>query len=249
MVPAMAWTKTIISPSNSLGYWGTQSMEFGTTIVDSGAAVTGCNRAQLVFTRTVPAGIRDDVMVCNLHIGKIAGSLTSYFNLSGDIAAALAPLTTWFNSSKIYINDQVTFREVRWYAVRDDQARTGPPVAVSSVGVAGTATTSRAPDQLALSHTLITAARRHWGRIYLPGVTRSVWDTTTGRGVASVIDPLSGFLRTAINSLDTAGFRLGVWSPTARSFLDTWKLQVDDVPDVQRRRRPKQANYRKIYTS
>lgn len=245
----MAFQPVIISPTSSLTYWSTQSKEVATTVTDSGAAVTGCNRAQLVFSRTTPSGLREDVMVINAHVYKIAGPLASTFPGGADLNAAKTCLTTWWTSQKVYHSDQITFREIRWYLVRDDQEDSGPPVRVDAVGVAGTAAAKRAPDQLSPTITLITASRKHWGRWYLPGVTRDFYETTYGRQSTATVDTMAGYFRTLALDLQTTGFNVCVWSPTARSVLDVYKIQMDDVPDVQRRRRPKQPNYRKVYTS
>lgn len=245
----MAFDPIIISPTSSLPYWATQSKEVSTTVQDSGAAVTGCNRAQLVFTRTTPTGLREDVMVINTHVYKIAGAFASFFTGTSDLNAAKTPITDWWTAQKVYHSTQVTFREIRWYVVRDDQDDSGPPVRVDTVGVAGTAANVRAPDQLSPTITLITASRKHWGRWYLPGVTRDFYETTYGRASTATIDTMAANFRTMALALETAGFNVCVWSPTARSVLDLYKIQMDDVPDVQRRRRPKQPNYRKVFTS
>ena len=245
----MAWTPNIVSPTSSLGYWSGQSKVFGTVVTDAAASTVGCNRAMCIFTRSTPTGLREDVCVISFHIAKAAGPLRTFFNSTSDLNSAATPITTWWTSQKALTSDQFTFKEIRWYVVRDDQAKTGPPVRVDSVAQVGTAANARNLDQYSPTQTFITAASKNWGRVYLPGVQKGSLDTTTGRITTSQVDFISGYLRTLINAESSAGFELGVWSPTARSFLDTYRLQMDDVPDVQRRRRAKQPAYRKIYTS
>jgi hypothetical protein len=105
----------------------------------------------------------------------------------------------------------------------------------------------RSPDQLACNLTIRTASRKHWGRIELPGIDIGKWDPASGRLLNSSIDLLSGAFDGLHNSLATAGYRLGVWSQLHPTFMTASQLEVDDVPDIQRRRRPKRRNYAKIY--
>lgn len=243
------WGNVIISPTASLGYWGTQALNVGTTVTDSAAAVTGCNRAEVTFSRVSPTGLREDLAAINFTIMKEAGALASFFTSGADLNAALTPLTTALTSLQAKMSSAWTIKEVRWYVVRDDQAHSGPAVRVDPIALTGSVAASRFPDQVSQTVSFITASRKHWGRVYLPGISSNHNDVAQGRITSAHCDATALIFRTMANSLQAAGFQLGVWSPTARSFLTLHELHVDDVWDIVRRRRAKQTLYRKVYTS
>lgn len=249
MLVHMPWDAKIIAPPDELTYWGAQSTEPSTTVVDAGAANLGVNRAMLVFSRTTPAATREDRMAINLSIGKQAGTTTSYFDATADLNACKTAIEGWWTSQRGTITDQVTLLEIRWYRVSLDHLKSGPPLRVDAIGVAGQFSSSRVPDQLSATITFKTASRKHWGRVYIPGLAANSWDTTYGRLTTSRADSLATYMRSLIVDLNTAGFEMCVWSRTARSVLHIYELHVDDVPDIQRRRRPKQRSYLKVFTS
>jgi hypothetical protein len=45
------------------------------------------------------------------------------------------------------------------------------------------------------------------------------------------------------------GYELGVWSYPKQAFMPVWQVQVDNIVDIQRRRRAKQRSYAKLITS
>jgi hypothetical protein len=144
-----------------------------------------------------------------------------------------------------------------WHIVHIGRASTphgvgpaiGPFTRYSGKNLAGTTLNSRGADQIAVSLTMRTASRKHWGRIYVPGLIRTLPDTAYGRMTSGDVDLLAGYLRTLGNSLSSSGYDLGVYSPTGRAFLHINTVEVDNVIDIQRRRRPKQSSYKKLLTS
>lgn len=249
MVTLMAWENRIVAPSAQLSYWTTQSLAAGTVLTDAGAAALGCNKAMFVFTRTTPTGTREDTMTCSFHIGKVAGALFSSFTLTADISAAMIPVGQWWGTLKGSTSSEIVCREVRWYQQLASSDKTGPAISIIADTRAGVVATSRLPDQVSSTVTLRSASRRHWGRSYVPGITRADIDTTYGRLTTAKADAIALATRTLKNDLTAAGFELLVWSPTASSALTIADIHADDVVDIVRRRRAKQTNYIRRYTS
>jgi hypothetical protein len=245
----MAWENRIVAPTAQLTYWGAQSLAVGTVLTDAGAANLGCNRCMMIFTRVTPTGTREDVMTLSFHIAKTAGALFSAFTSTADLNAALAIVTNWWGTLKATSSAQVTCREVRWYQQFWSSDLTGPAIRIDADGRAGSVATSRMPDQIASTVTLKTASRRHWGRVYIPGITRADVDTTYGRLTSAKADAIALATETLKNALTAGGFELLVWSPTAHSALTIAEIHCDDVVDIVRRRRAKQTNYIKSYVA
>jgi hypothetical protein len=125
---------------------------------------------------------------------------------------------------------------------------TGPPEYVSTISRPGTSTIYL-PYQVAASITLKTGLPRHWGRYYLPGVGATL--NTTGRFNSAQCTAWANATRTLLDGLTDDGF----WPVVPMTQFDKQplhglmgveKIQVDDVPDVQRRRRAKQPSLRTL---
>lgn len=128
--------------------------------------------------------------------------------------------------------------------------KTGPPLHIKTLGLIGSVATTALPYQSAMSVTLKTAAPKHWGRIYLPGLhsgefsQHGRFDTGTMTAIANLFAEFASdlgandfFLKVAMTQHDSI-YR------SALSAVES--IVVDDVPDVIRRRRPKQAAARVV---
>lgn len=113
--------------------------------------------------------------------------------------------------------------------------------------IVGTATGARLPDQCSCSVTFRTAGRTHWGRVYLPGFAATQTGTGYGRLVTATVDALATYFDTFQSSLNTSGLQLGVWTWAKGAFLPVRQVRVDDVVDIQRRRRAKQVAHYKQF--
>src|SRR5262249_54437151 len=140
--------------------------------------------------------------------------------------------------------------EYRWHDWDINDVALGPADRVTSRSVAGTTgATSRLPDQDAQTVTWTTASRRHWGRVYLPGIGFNRIDNTTGRWASTQVDAAALHFHTLATSLVAGGYDMVVVSRQFHALLTIDTISVDDIVDIQRRRRAKQASYHKIYTS
>lgn len=238
-------------------YWQGQSVTSDTDIEALTIESLVARKATLVWTRTEPAGVSDDVAVSNLHFINVdpnGGNLMpEWTGTHYDLVESR--LTTWWTSQKTKHAPHWILSEVRWHRFGVDMPKGitgaykyGPIERVHTFGTAGTyAGTSFLPDQCSIDATFVTASRRHWGRMYLPSPGGSL--SAEGRFNQAVVDDTATNLRTLINGCYTDGQAAVVWSPKYGGAFSIATLKVDDVPDVIRRRRPKRKVYEKAFTS
>jgi len=226
---------------------------------------------QFVFTRATPAGTQEDVAVFGLNLlNMTSGQIDSSWDTT-DYTEAETDFTEWLGTLNSYFSNTITLKELRWYVRQFNpdlplgsstntlDPATGKPYArfaqsgtvarVHPVNTVGGATAFPVPYQVAMSVTFKTAQAKHWGRIYLPGVTQGWLDTTDGRFGGGVIVPIAN--ATAELADDLAKRQLHLVIPTTQAggkfhvaLQTVTQIQVDDIPDVIRSRRPKQTKIR-----
>lgn len=236
-------------------FWGAFDVSFGTpeytgsALVSAGTSAVagsgaGVRRAQLRFTRTPPGTFTDDVAEMHFDFMNITGgtpddtwTTTDYTDLEGYLA-------TWFASVEGRMHTSHVWQEIRWYRVGTGVTPPNPAERVTLTGSGGTSSSVMLPPQNAASITLKTARRRQWGRTYFPGLTTS---DVTGNGQlgSGTVDDLANATDALATSAATKQFYLGVLSGVAGSFFAAETIQVDDIADIIRRRRWRNATYRK----
>lgn len=220
-----------------------------------------------VFQRATPTGTSEDFAQFKLDLVNITGGAIDNSWTSGDVAAVETALATFWTTLKPEVGNIATLKERRYYAMGfnpDDPGpgnrnasngsaflNTGPPFNIVSVGTAGTGT-SAMPYQIATTCTFRTAWTKHWGRAYLP----NPWHTgglvdTNGRLVSAHRTVVADAFHDLFDTLATSDFLAVVPvtdldKQTFHGLLGVTQTVVDDVPDVIRRRRPKQALARTI---
>lgn len=251
----MAYLKEVTHADAEAGYWTGQTFDFDAVVTNTLANPLGCSRCTLKWKRTVPTGLSEDLVMCTLSFGKVVAGHQYVQGSSADLATLEGHLSTWWGVVKAYVTTQFTLVEYAWHGVSKDSPRTedgrgqkmGPAVRTTVLSVAGTDSVGRSPDQLATNLTMRTASRKHWGRMFIPGIGVDKWDTTYGRLTTTVIDGIASASDSLHTNAQGAGFEIGVWSQLHPAFLTAKSVEVDDVPDIQRRRRAKRRNYAKIY--
>lgn len=205
---------------------------------------------QCVFERTPTAGTSDDFAVCTFDLLNLtSGAIDTTWD-TGDYTAAETIFDAYWNAVKPLMSGTHKMKEYRWYrrafapvmSQSHRFAAGGPPQRITAKSIVGTAGVAAQAWQVAMTVTERTPWARHWGRWYMPGlaVTLSAagrissTDTTTQATAAGVL----------LNALHDAQLPLVVPSTQADNVLSGYLLgvtetQVDDVPDVQRRRRPR----------
>lgn len=215
-------------------------------------------RVQLKFTRTAPSGATEDAAYLKFDIFSLGDDWVPATWSTGHYTQNETALNTWWTAVKPYVSPNHTLAEYRWYrmsfmnpmSVDKRFADSGPPLRVTTVGTPGTdATSSYNPYQIAASVTFKTAHRKHWGRIYIPGLANQRIGSTS-RISSACCDALA----TATDALFSTMHGNVDWpfvpstqtdGTLAPAMLGISEIQVDDIPDVIRRRRPRSTTYRK----
>lgn len=253
-----------------LPLWAKALLWFGDPIADylwnqldheDSPGVLQWQRVQSVWTRTTPAATNEDKAIVTMDLVNITGGALDVSWSAGDKAAAETDLDVFWNAVCVGLTDNHTMSEYRWYdmAFREPAvtgkpfAPTGPPSRITTKAIAGDLSTGRNIYQHAMTVTEKTAWPKHWGRIYIPGVSSDKLGTA-GHYTAAWCDTVANAYRQLMLDLNAQEHFLVV--PVTRidkvdvhSLITVSAVQVDDVPDVIRSRRPKQASYRKVLTA
>lgn len=216
-------------------------------------------RAVLVYQRESPAGTSEDIAQFKLDLLNITGGAVDTSWTDGDVTAVKARLNTLATALAPEISTVVDHKETRYYAMAFNPlpdivkpfAETGPPFAVDTTAHASSGA-GVMPYQVATTATFRTAWPRHWGRAYVPSPWHSAGLLTAqGRLVPAHQTAVANAFRAALNGLADDGFLAVV--PVGQvdkqpfhALLGVQAVVVDDVPDVQRRRRPKIAAARTV---
>lgn len=182
------------------------------------------------------------------YLNSTGGELDTTWT-SADFAAVEAANATLWSTIGGYISDSCRLVEHRWYAFGPEVVKPNPPARVTTLAtpIAG-ASTGAWVRQASSTVTLRTALRRHWGRFYLPIVSSIM--STDGQLPAANVDTLAAQARTLLTGPETSqGVVPVVWDRTRKLAYTVTAIEVDSVPDVIRRRRPRDTGYKKIYTS
>lgn len=214
-------------------------------------------RFVLRWTRSTPAGTVEDFAQFKLDLLNITSDELDVTWTDADNAAVRALFNTFNVALSTYAANNQTSADLRAYRVRFNPvpdllrpfADTGPPTYVSPMAQNWSATPGM-PYQVAPTVTMRTGWAKHWGRAYLPtpGITHL---DTNGRFTSAYRTGVGGLWKTMLGGLHDAGFYpvIPVGQVNKEPFhalLGVSAIVVDDVPDVQRRRRPKMAAVRSV---
>jgi hypothetical protein len=249
-----AKVKNVCFASEYADYWERQPMDADANVVNAGAAVVGANRLLLSWTRLVPSGLREDRAVFGIWLAKIVGGgLYSKLTLA-ELAPREAAVDTFVGALNLMQHSDWRCVEYAWFQVdenspRDESGRSqlmGPAVRVVTKSLVGATGGNVIPHQVSSTITLRTASRRHWGRSYIGGFDTGRLTAQFGRWTTSTVDGLANAMNTLHDTWQDAGYQMGTYSLLKPAFLTPKQIEVDDVPDIVRRRRAKQTNYRKL---
>jgi hypothetical protein len=150
----------------------------------------------------------------------------------------------------------ITFTELRAYRMSFNPvtntkpfAVSGPPEFAAAYATVGNAPGFQAP-QVAYTTTELTPYRKHWGRNYWPAPAPSL-QIAGGHILATAVDQWCQLVHDAYQSLMSNEFFpvvavTQIDNVPARALLTLRGVQMDDVPDVIRRRRPENATHRMV---
>jgi len=219
---------------------------------------TEWRRFVLEFSRATPAGTSEDLAQIGFDVVNFTGDAFDFTWTPTDHNDVSQLLVAWWTSVKPVISNEFTLATIKAYRRRfrdpitsaERFEDTGPATYIDTVGVAGTSATNALPYQTAMSITFKTGIPKSWGRVYLPGLSEDAI-TAKGRWDAADITTVATASGVLLNALHDAKFPLVVASTQqdsvlGGSLLNVYAIQIDDIPDVQRRRRPKSAAIRTI---
>jgi len=230
--------------------WSTLSSLFGRA-VELGATepILGYYSTFIFEYRDTPAGAWGiDRGQFGLHWVNVTGGDPDFTWTAADFAAAETLLTNFWSGHTAYFPNTIRAVEIRWYAFGPGVAAPNPTVRVTPI-VAQTpgASGGSGPRQLACAMTLKTPLRKHWGRFYLP-ITGSATCDASGRLPSATVDGLAVGLNTLALGDTGQGVFPCVYDRVRHGVFGISAVQVDDIPDVIRRRRPSTTLYRKQTT-
>lgn len=209
------------------------------------ASAVHLGRLQVRYA-AIRTGLQPDVFENVLHFINTEAGVAGEILNDTKKGAVESAFVTFFTAVKTHACPYVALDSFRWYGVNFTDPLTGPPNRITDVtNVAGTYT-GGFPAQVATSITMRTALRKHWGRIYFPGARVQGTDGLTDN---ASVDGMAAAFRTFVNSCAAANVSPVVYSRAAQAAMSVSAIEVDNVPDVVRRRRPKSSTYQKIYTS
>lgn len=169
--------------------------------------------------------------------------------VAADFASVESAVQAFWTSDAAAISNDCRLVEHRWYAFGADVLEPNPAARVTTLATPLVGTSTGAwVRQVASTLTLRTALRKHWGRIYFP-ISSSMFDNN-GQMTSGNVDGLAADARTMFTVTPAAqGVIPVVYDRVRKLAFGVTAIEVDSVPDIQRRRRPRDTGYKKIYTS
>lgn len=254
-----AWAKTLIYTANTLTLGLTHlAFDFAGLMYPVSSDPTEPSPDQWRKYRfryhDVNSPLRADDQVFTLNIvnytnGAVDNSWTAgdYSTVWGHLYSFLGGLAT--DISPVWSLDLVEAYAMAFneYTYTPDGGKTFPPFAPSgppawafAAAIPSTGTAAGGP-QCTSTVTLRTPSRPHWGRFYIPTLSGSAYGVAH-RVAPGPITAILGLGKTLVEGLAADGFYLVV--PTTqvnghptRTLQVVTQLEMDDVPDVIRRRR------------
>lgn len=182
------------------------------------------------------------------YLNSTGGTLDTTW-VSADFAAVESAIQAWWTSNAGSIESSVRLVEHRWYPFGPSVVAPNPPTRITTLATPIVGTSSSVfIRQVATTITLRTALRRHWGRIYVP--LGNVIYNTQGQMSSGTVDAHATSARTMLLAAETSqGVVPVVYDRVRKLAFTITAIEVDSVPDIIRRRRPRDTGYKKILTA
>lgn len=226
------WGSVELLKTDEQVYTAAQKKALGTNATSPGTAI---RRAQLVFSRT-PTGSTEDVATTHLDYLNLTAGEPDDTWVDADFATLEGYIDTWWTALKPYVWSKCSLTQIRWYRIGPGIAPPNPPVRITTRAVPGTNSTPMAP-QVSVTLTLKTGVRKEWGRLYLPHPGGNIADTTNGRIDSSIMGTVATASDVLFKAAFAADFVPVVYGRARQKVYTVESLQIDDLFDVQRRRR------------
>jgi hypothetical protein len=200
-------------------------------------------RCQVVFDRS---GAEDQVVnvydFVNITSGEIDTSWTT-----ADFEGVEARLSSFYSSITGFLSSSLNLREFRWQVLPSPAGDT-PAVRVGHpINPIVGGGTSSLPHQDAMTITKVVRPRRHWGRIYLGPLSAGMLaQTDQGRFLSNRVTGAATSFQALLTGLQSDDTPMVVFDRTYSRAFTVDGVRVDDIPDIQRRRRADQTPFRSI---
>lgn len=251
-IPLPKWAKFVLR-------YGPAAGGFLWSLVDylrqeDDAEVLQWRKVMIRFSDSTSADAKDDAFT-SIDLVNVTGGTVDSSWTSGDYTTAETALDTWLNALRPMLRGNCVVDKYQWYkrmfnpySVSKPFADSGPPDRVTTKSISGTGTVNHAA-QVAFTITEKTPWPKHWGRMYIGPMGHIL--TSSGRISSANVDAIATATNTLYGALGDA--ELFPVVPVTqldkdprRCLLGVTQIQVDDVPDVIRRRRLAGTTYRKI---
>lgn len=245
----------ILHAAETTSYWDGQAKAADTdTFAVDPTSELEYNTVQVVFDRTSPSPLVDDIMLFDLAVAKVFLTQGTGHLDSAELDAVESALDTWWGTWKAQVPSTITLKEYRWHQWNAASTRPGPAVRVTPKNVVATGSgTTRLPDQVAHTVTFRTPSRRHWGRVYTPALIPGAL-SAYGRLTDAQTDSRGANWETLLEAIDTIdiagdGVTPVVFSRVGKALLSINEIAMDSTCDVIRSRRAKHPSKFFVATS
>lgn len=237
----ITWHGIDVQGGSGNPYSDAQTVDGGDTALPPDGV--GARRAICVIDRTSAHAAADEALM-HFDFMNLTGGDPDDTWTSGDYETMEDLLTTFFEAIAVVWHPGYKFSEVRWYRIGHGVPKPNPAERIFTLTspVVGTGSTALMPPQVASTITFRVGKRRSWGRTYVPIEGASL--TTDGLTLdPSVVDLLVEAADDLVTSSVDEDFHSGVLSMHDSAFYLTEAVEVDDVVDIQRRRRWQHPTY------
>lgn len=201
--------------------------------------------------RSTPTGTAEDKAQIGFDIVKLSGGANDPTWDQAQVDGAVDEIVSLLGNLAQSQDNNCAWNEIRSYVRRFDNdgpgfAPSGDPVDVRAVSIVGAGSTEPVlPYQVACSVTEKTTMRKHWGRFYVPCIKSSLVDGF-GRWTEATCTAIASTVGSSYADLANANYAVVVPSGGTRTLFTVTQVQVDDIPDVIRSRRPRDTLVRAV---
>ena len=261
--PLPPWSRALIQLLPLVPPFLQSVLEYVGELNDAADPVPGEWRHVQIVWKDSGNGDSADNMVTTLDIANITGGAIDPTWTDADYTQVDAVVSAMINDWCTFAQSRLRCVETRYYRRAFNAIATpgpvdpsdrpfglsGPPDRIFPKTQLGTHVGSVDPNQVAITMTEKTAFPRHWGRIYWPFPATTIYDAQ-GRITTANVDSMATTMANRYEAFMAQEFYPVIATTQAqgqrvRGLLTVSEIQVDNIPDVVRRRRIHTTTYRK----
>lgn len=230
--------------------WDTITALFDRVEIDSSHPIYGYRYVAVIGQRDAVSGAWTQRAQYSIAYVNVTSGDPDFTWTTGDYTAIETASEAFWTALAARIPTSYRLEEHRWYAYGPGVTPPNPVTRYVTLAtpIAGTST-GATHMSAAMAVTLKTTLRKHWGRFYVPVSVQGFPFDAAGRASSSNVDTFASAARTFLTAGSAAGVLPAVWDDAHKVVHGMTAIQVDDIPDVIRRRRQSVTQYRKTYVS